>query len=287
MAIFERQFQFSGADGLPIAAFHWGDDAVTPHAVLQVAHGMGEHARRYREPLEPLMRAGWAIYASDHRGHGMTASGPKALGDFGEKGEELVVEDLHELTAMLRASHPDLPRILLGHSLGSFFAQAYAFDHSQAIDGLVLSGTAAFGDRTGQARRLDEVRVAGEEPRTPFDWLSRDPAQVDAYIADPLCGFSRQPNSLESFARVSARLKDPAEIAKIRKDLPIYIFVGDKDPINDGLALLKPLVDRYQDAGLKDLTVKVYPGGRHEMLNEINRDEVVADLTAWLERVAG
>jgi alpha-beta hydrolase superfamily lysophospholipase len=160
------------------------------------------------------------------------------------------------------------------------------FDHSKAIDGLVLSGTAAFGDRTGPPRRLDEVRVAGEEPRTPFDWLSRDPAQVDAYMADPLCGFSRKPNSADSFVRVSARLRDPAEIAKIRKDLPIYIFVGDQDPINEHLALLKPLVDRYREAGIDDLTVKVYPGGRHEMLNEINRDEVVADLIAWLKRVA-
>lgn len=286
MAISERQFQFSGGDGTLIAGFHWADGDVTPHAVLQVAHGMGEHARRYRAPLEPLMRAGWVVYASDHRGHGLTASGPEALGEFGEKGAELVVDDLHHLTSMIRGRHPDLPIVLLGHSLGSFFAQAYVFDHSRAIAGLVLSGTAAFGDRTGPAKHLDEVRVAGETPRTPFDWLSRDPAQVDAYIADPLCGFSRKPDSAESFARVAARLKDPAEIARIRKDLPIYIFVGDKDPINDDLALLKPLVDRYREAGLGNLTVKVYPGGRHEMLNETNRDEVVADLAAWLERVA-
>jgi alpha-beta hydrolase superfamily lysophospholipase len=287
VTIYERRFQFSGADGTPIAGYHWVDEEVTPHAVLQVAHGMGEHAQRYRAPLEPLMRAGWVVYANDHRGHGLTAPSPDALGDFGERGAELVVEDLHRLTSMIRGRHPDLPIILLGHSLGSFFAQAYVFDHSHAIAGLVLSGTAAFGDRTGPARRLDEVRVEGEAPRTPFDWLSRDPAQVDVYMADPLCGFSRKPNSADSFARISARLRNPAEIAKIRKDLPIYIFVGDKDPINQDLELLKPLVDRYRDAGLKDLEVKVYPGGRHEMLNETNRAEVVADLTAWLERVAG
>ncbi|MFL5296292.1 MAG: alpha/beta fold hydrolase [Phenylobacterium sp.] len=286
MATRERQFRFTGAEGAEIAGFRWLDDTATPRAVLQVAHGMGEHARRYREPLEPLIAAGWAIYADDHRGHGLTAAGPSDLGDFGDNGAELVVEDLHRLTSLARGEHPDLPIVLLGHSLGSFFAQAYAFDHSRAIDGLVLSGTAAFGDRTGSARRLDEVRVEGEVPRTPFDWLSRDAAQVDAYIADPLCGFSRKPNAADSFARVAARLKDPAEIARIRKDLPIYVFVGDKDPINQHLALLTPLVDRYRDAGLSDLTVKVYPGGRHEMLNETNRDEVVADLTAWLERVA-
>jgi alpha-beta hydrolase superfamily lysophospholipase len=283
----ERRFRFSGADGAQIAGFRWLDDRVAPRAVLQVAHGMGEHARRYKAPLEPLVAAGWAVYADDHRGHGLTAPRPEALGDFGDKGAELVVEDLHRLTSLARGEHPSLPLVLLGHSLGSFFAQAYAFDHSAAIDGLVLSGTAAFGDRTGPAPRLDEILVDGEKPRTPFDWLSRDPAEVDAYIADPLCGFSRKPNAADSFARVAARLKDPTEIARIRKDLPIYVFVGDKDPINQDLALLKPLIDRYRDAGLADLTVKVYRGGRHEMLNETNRPEVVADLMAWLERVAG
>jgi alpha-beta hydrolase superfamily lysophospholipase len=287
MAIRERAFRFTGADGADIAGFRWTDDTVTPHAVLQVAHGMGEHARRYRAPLAPLIAAGWAVYADDHRGHGLTAPGPEHFGDFGENGAELVVEDLRRLTSLARAEHPDLPLILLGHSLGSFFAQAFVFDHSHAIDGLALSGTAAFGDRTGPVRRLDEIELDGEPRRTAYDWLSRDPEEVDAYIADPLCGFSRKETSAGSFARVAARLKDPAEIAKIRKDLPIYVFVGDKDPINQDLALLKPLVDRYKTAGLTDLEVKVYPGGRHEMLNETNRAEVVADLTAWLERVAG
>jgi alpha-beta hydrolase superfamily lysophospholipase len=287
MTIRERPFRFTGADGADIAGFRWTDDTVTPHAVLQVAHGMGEHARRYLSPLAPLIAAGWAVYADDHRGHGLTAPTPEHLGDFGENGAELVIEDLRRLTSLARAEHPDLPLILLGHSLGSFFAQAFVFDHSRAIDGLVLSGTAAFGDRTGPVRRLDEVGLDGETPRTPFDWLSRDPAEVDAYIADPLCGFSRKETSAGSFARVAQRLKDPAEIAKIRKDLPIYVFVGDRDPINQDLALLKPLIDRYRAAGLTDLEVKIYPGGRHEMLNETNRAEVVADLTAWLERVAG
>lgn len=287
MAIRERAFRFAGADGVDIAGFRWADDTLTPHAVLQVAHGMGEHARRYQAPLAPLIAAGWVIYADDHRGHGLTATGPEGHGDFGENGAELVIEDLRRLTSLARAEHPDLPLILLGHSLGSFFAQAFVFDHSKAIDGLVLSGTAAFGDRTGPPPRLDQIALDGETPRTPFDWLSRDPAEVDAYIADPLCGFSRKPNTADSFAEVAARLKDPAQIARIRKDLPVYVFVGDKDPINQDLELLRPLVDRYREAGLNDVTVKVYPGGRHEMLNETNRAEVVADLMAWLERVAG
>ncbi len=287
MAVRERAFRFEGAGGADIAGFRWTDDTVTPHAVLIVAHGMGEHARRYLAPLASLIATGWAIYAQDHRGHGLTAGTAEALGDFGENGAQLIVEDLHRLTSLAHAEHQDLPRILLGHSMGSFLAQAFVFDHSRAIDGLVLSGTAAFGDRTDGPRRLDEVKVEGVTPRTPFDWLSRDPAEVDAYIADPLCGFSPKPGGDNGFGRLAARIRDPVEIAKIRKDLPIYIFVGDKDPINQGLALLKPLVDRYRDAGLTRVEVKVYPEGRHEMLNETNRAEVVADLTVWLERVAG
>lgn len=286
MALRAREFSFEGAEGVQIAGYRWGDDAITSHGVLVVAHGMGEHARRYLKPLEPLMAQGWEIYAQDHRGHGSTASGAEALGDFGERGARLVVEDLRRLVSLARGEHPGLPLILLGHSLGSFFAQAYVFEHSHGIDGLVLSGTAAFGDRTGPPKRLDEWVVEGEAPRTPFDWLSRDPAEVDAYIADPLCGFTRKANPADAFAEVAASLKEEARIAHIRKDLPIYVFVGDKDPINDDLKLLKPLLDRYAAAGLTDVTLKVYPGGRHEMLNETNRKEVVADLAAWLERVA-
>lgn len=279
----EHTFTFEGAGGAPIAGYLWRDPSAAPRAILQVAHGMGEHAGRYRPRLERLMANGWVIYANDHRGHGRTAPSPEAFGDFGVQGPEKIVEDLRALTDLARREQPGLPLVLMGHSLGSMFAQAYVFDHSDAIDGLVLSGTAAFGDRKGPARRLDEVKVDGEPPRTAFDWLSRDPAEVDAYIADPLCGFSRQPGSEDSFARLTSRLRDSTEIARIRKDLPIYVFVGDKDPINQNLELLKPLMDRYAAAGLSDVTLKVYAGGRHEMLNETNRQEVIADLTAWLE----
>ncbi len=285
MNIEERQFRFEAADGASIAAYCWTAAGVEPRAIVQIAHGMGEHARRYPGPLAPIMAAGFVLYAEDHRGHGYTAPSKEALGDFGENGAEAVIEDIAQLTAIARAEHPGLPLILLGHSLGSFFAQAYVFDHGGVIDGLVLSGTAAFGDRTGAAKSLDQIGDETEKPRTPFDWLSRDEAEVDAYIADPLCGFSRQASSAGSFARVAARLKDEGEIAKIPKDLPIYVFVGDKDPINQDLALLTPLIDRYRAAGLKDLDVKIYSGGRHEMLNETNRAEVVADLLTWLTRV--
>lgn len=286
MTIDERRFRFAGADGTSVAAYRWAAESVAPRAILQVAHGMAEHALRYPGPLAPLLDRGWVIYADDHRGHGATAPSAAALGDFGPDGAEAVIDDLARLTDLARAEHPDLPLVLLGHSLGSFFAQAYVFDHGARIDGLVLSGTAAFGDRAATPRP-GGPNAAIESPRTDYDWLSRDEAEVDAYIADPLCGFPRQPSAAESFARVARRLTDMSEIGKIPRDLPIYVFVGDKDPINRDLELLHPLLDRYRAAGLERLTVKIYPGGRHEMLNEINRDEVVADLEAWLEETVG
>ena len=282
MTIETRRFRFAGADGTSIAAYRWAARGVAPRAVLQVAHGMAEHAMRYPGPLTPLMEAGWVVYSQDHRGHGDTAPSKEALGDFGADGAEAVIDDTARLTDIAWAESPGLPLILLGHSLGSFFAQAYVFDHAEKIDGLVLSGTAAFGDRAATPRP-GGPNAAFTNPRTDYDWLSRDEAEVDAYIADPLCGFARQPSAAESFARVLKRLSDPAEIAKIPKGLPIYVFVGDKDPINRELELLHPLVDRYRAAGLERLTVKIYPEGRHEMLNETNRAEVVADLSAWLE----
>lgn len=284
MTIETREFRFAGADGTSIAAYRWASAGVAPRAVLQVAHGMAEHALRYRDRLAPLMDAGWVIYSQDHRGHGATSLSTEALGDFGVDGAEAVINDTLRLTEIARAENPGRPLILMGHSLGSFFAQAYVFDHGDRIDGLVLSGTAAFGDRPATPRP-GGPNAAIENPRTDYDWLSRDEAEVDAYIADPLCGFPRQPSAAESFARVSKRLSDPAEIAKIPKGLAIYVFVGDKDPVNRELELLHPLVDRYRAAGLERLTVKIYPGGRHEMLNETNRDEVLADLSAWLESV--
>jgi alpha-beta hydrolase superfamily lysophospholipase len=167
VATLERKFSFTGADGAPIAGFCWLDDRVTPRAVLQVAHGMGEHARRYRAPLEPLIAAGWAVYANDNRGHGLTASDPEQLGDFGENGAELVIEDLHNLTSIARGAHPDLPIVLLGHSLGSFFAQAYVFDHSQAIDGLVLSGTVAAPSAAWMRSALMAKRLARPSTGSP------------------------------------------------------------------------------------------------------------------------
>ncbi len=274
----DQMFRYDGADGSRLAGFRWQADAA-PRAVLQLAHGAGEHAGRYRTPLTPLLDAGFVIYAADHRGHGLT-SGMTSLGDFGPGGAPAAVDDMAVLSRRARAENPGLPLILMGHSMGAMFAQSYLLDHSDLIDALVLSGTAGPGPRMPGG-----PNSVYANPRTPYDWLSRDEAEVDRYIADPFCGIQFTPESAASFAALRERDATPQALAAVKAALPVYVFVGDEDPINQNLTRLAPLTDAYRAAGL-DVTLKVYRGGRHEMLNETNRDEVVADLLAWLDGVA-
>ena len=278
MAADETRFRYEGADGSGLAGFVWRSATVSPKAVLQLAHGAGEHAGRYLGPLAPVMDAGFVVYTADHRGHGLT-SGMTHLGDFGPGGAPAAVDDMAVLARRARAENPGLPLILMGHSMGAMFSQAWLLEHSHLIDALVLSGTAGPGPR--MAGGPNSVYA---NPRTDYDWLSRDEAEVDRYIDDPFCGIKFTKDSAASFATLRERELTPEVLAKVKPGLPVYIVVGDEDPINDRLARLTPLVDAYRAAGLA-VTLKVYPGGRHEMLNETNRAEVVGDLLAWLEGV--
>ena len=280
MTIDTTRLRYEGQDGTKLAGFRWsGTDK--PKAAIQLAHGAGEHAMRYFEPLQPLLDAGYVIYAADHRGHGMT-SGMRHLGDFGPGGAPVAVDDMAQLSKLIREREPGLPLVLMGHSMGAMFSQAYILDHSSLIDLLVLSGTAGPG-----AMPSGGPNAAFANPRTDYDWLSRVDAEVDKYIADPFCGIRFTPDSMQSFMALRERPMGPNALAKVKTGLPIYIFVGDADPINGKLERLTPLVEAYRAAGFA-VTLKVYPGGRHEMLNETNRDEVVGDLRAWLDgAVAG
>lgn len=280
----DDDFTFEAADGRKIFTYRWLPSGPV-RGVLQISHGMGEHALRYRKPLQPLLDAGIAIYANDHRGHGRTATNRSELGDFGAAGFAGLVDDMARLTKVARGEHPAKKLVLLGHSMGSFAAQIYVVEHSALIDGLVLSGSAAFDLLQAPRGGLRSVGESMGKTRTPFDWLSRDETEVDAYIADPLCGFTVDDASRNSMFAAGAVAVDPKQLAKIRKDLPLYIFAGDKDPINADLTRLTPLVERYRAAGISDITTDFYHDGRHEMLNETNRDEVVRNLLNWLDLV--
>jgi alpha-beta hydrolase superfamily lysophospholipase len=281
-----EDFSFNSEDGIEIAYYRWRAPGKAA-GIVQIAHGMGEHSLRYAHVAEFLNQAGFHVYANDHRGHGRSVKGRESLGDFGEAGWNGLVADMATLTRLARTREGRLPVILLGHSMGSFAAQHYVLDNSALIAGLVLSGSAAVDKLSidpSQDADLTAFNRAFEPARTQHDWLSRDPAAVDAYEADPLCGFGINKKAMQTLMASAIRLIDPAALAQISKDLPIYIFAGDKDPINHDLEWLKPQAERYRVAGIENVSEKYYPEGRHEMLNETNRDEVMRDLVGWLQK---
>ena len=277
-------FSFTSSDGLEVAYFRWRAPGRAA-GIVQIAHGMGEHSLRYAHVATFLNDAGFHVYTNDHRGHGRSATGKDALGDFGAAGWNGLVADMVTLTKLARTREGALPVILLGHSMGSFAAQQYVLDNSASIAALVLSGSASMEKLAIDPSReadLTNFNAAFEPARTPYDWLSRDNAAVDAYVADPLGGFGINQRAMQSMAEAAKRLTDPAEISRIRTDLPIYILAGDKDPINHNLEFLRPLAERYRAAGIANVTEKYYPDGRHEMFNETNRAEVLGDLLSWI-----
>jgi alpha-beta hydrolase superfamily lysophospholipase len=267
---------------------------------------MAEHAARYARFAEALVAAGYAVYANDHRGHGKTAADGE-LGWFGSSGGfRRVVQDLQQLVVYEKAQHPGLPLFLFGHSMGSFFTQAFMIESGSSLKGAILSGSAGKPSLIASAGRLvariersrlgakgqstllgklsfDAFNKAFAPNRTGFDWLSRDQAEVDKYVADPLCGFAVTTQLWIDVLDGTADISRPDRQAQVPKELPVLIFAGSEDPVGEKTRSLEQLIGAYQRAGLRDVTHKFYPGGRHEMLNETNRDEVTRDVVAWLD----
>lgn len=284
MAATESSF-VSSADGLEIATYAWTDTCESPHGCVQIAHGLAEHAARYDRLARALNAAGFLAFATDHRGHGRT--GRDRLGDFGEPGFDGLIADVAEFGERIRGDHATLPLFLVAHSMGSFAAQSVILDHSELYAGVVLSGSTALDVMAAGLAQAEgpvglEAFNAGFEPRTGYEWLSRDEAEVDKYVADPWCGFDTPPETIPMLFGQAARLASPEALAGIRKDLPLLVASGSDDPLAGGGQLVEVLAQRYREAGIADVTLAVYDGARHEIFNETNRDEVMADVIAWL-----
>jgi alpha-beta hydrolase superfamily lysophospholipase len=269
--VIESAWSLVDADGIEVFGTRWAPEA--PRAVVQIAHGWAEHRRRYGRLAAALCAAGYAVWADDHLGHGETGAGAGGLGDLGPRGMEGVVDAVHRVTRRIRDEETGLPLCLLGHSWGSFIAQRFVREWSTEIDALVLTGTTR--REPGAPRR----RAEPEEGAGRYDWLTRDPAEVAAYEADPWCGFEN----------LTVRPADPgrAYLEEGRDDaiegtLPVLILNGAEDVVG-GEAGGRRLADAYRAAGLRDVTLRSYAGGRHELFNETNRAEVTADLVAWLD----
>jgi alpha-beta hydrolase superfamily lysophospholipase len=255
-------------DGVQITFDRYDPDG-TPVAVLHVLHGWAEHAGRYARFAGAATDRGLVVYADDHRGHGRTGLAGGGIGDLGPRGMEGVVEAAHAVTERAAADHPGLPLFVLGHSWGSFIGQHYAPRWGRELAGLILTGTTL---RRGQVR-TGSLNQRFEPASTPYDWLSRDPDEVQRYLDDPWCGF-------EAMARPVAPLAEP-DFSQVPADLRILVVNGADDPIG-GEEGGGALADEYRRVGVADVTFMSYTGGRHELLNEINREEVTNDLLAWI-----
>jgi alpha-beta hydrolase superfamily lysophospholipase len=298
----QNRFRSSAGDNASIVYHAWPAPA-RPRALVLIAHGAAEHGLRYARFAQALNAAGFSAVAIDHRGHGETGR-LGCLGVFADAdGWNRAVADLHQLRGIIAAAHPGVALVLIGHSMGSLMAQQYIAAHGAGLAGVVLSGSTLVDGFADLAPLLAaEVEAAGREtpselmaaqmgggfnagianPRTPFDWLSRDAAEVQAYIDDPLCGFPLSCGAWHDMIATHRIPRTPAEYARVPGDLPMCVLAGDADPLNQSLAALHELVRRYREAGLTRITELYYPGGRHEMLNETNRDAVTTELLHWL-----
>ena len=301
-------FAFEDHNGREIAAYRWLPEREA-RGVVQIVHGMQEHAARYERAAEALAAVGYAVYACDLRGHGQTARGPEGVGRLGPGGWESVLKGVKRLADLAKREQAKRPLFLLGHSWGSFLAQAFAQRWGDELRGLVLSGTngadplvlpglvlarlvvAVKGGET-TAGILEKLSVGGlnkafEPGPTGKEWLSRDTKEVRKYVDDPLCGAPFPNEFFLELVRLLRHTWRRANEKRIPKKLPVYLFAGAEDPVGKRGRGPRALARRYSRYGLGDVTVKLYEGGRHEMLNETNRREVVRDLITWLHRRTG
>lgn len=290
-----------------IVGYFYTMPGVSPKAILQISHGMCEYIGRYREFAEFMAQHGFVVCGNDHLGHGKTSADGGTDGYFGPKdGRYDVLRDLHTMNLLARKRYPDLPLILLGHSMGSFFARWFAAEYSEGMDALIISGTGGPNPLVNVGIRLSSwissvkgpsftSKIVNQlafgaylkkipKPRTPYDWISRDEKIVDDYNADPKCTFLF---TVSAFHELFCTLKQVSSLQwaqKVRRDLPVWLFSGDMDPVGDYGKGVKKVAQMLRQAGVKDVRLTLYPGGRHEMLNEINRRQVYQDLLAWTEK---
>ena len=283
----------------------------TPKAVVQIAHGIAEHIDRYRPFMAFLAENGYVAVGNDHLGHGKTIQDPSEQGFFAEtNGWDYVVSDMDKLHDLMKTEYPTIPYVFFGHSMGSFLTRTYLIKHPDKYDAAIISGTghqarpmvlggcaaASFFVKKEGARavgtKLNDIAFGSynkgyENPRTIYDWLSRDPAVPDAYAADPLCGFIATNGLFRDMMGGIKFITDQKNINTMNKKCPIYFMSGDADPVGENGKGVTKAYKAFCKAGLHDVFMRLYPGGRHEMLNETNKEQVYQDILAWLKEKVG
>lgn len=280
----------------------------TARGVIQVNHGLAEHAARYARFADAMAAQGFHVYAHDHRGHGRTHAPDAPLGTFAtEGGVGKVLADVDAVHDLIAGDHPGLPVIVFGHSMGGLIGLNYVLRHFGRVAAAAIWNANFSAGLLGRVAQtvlaFERLRLGSDVPsrilpkltfqawgkavpdhRTPFDWLSRDPAEVDKYIADPLCGWDASVSMWQDVFRFVFLGADDANFASVRRDLPIYLVGGEKDPATDGGKAVQNLAQRMKSMGFSNLVSTIYPNTRHESLNEINRDEITAAFGDWATR---
>jgi alpha-beta hydrolase superfamily lysophospholipase len=299
-------FPHSSPTGATLAVRHVPAMA-TPRAVVQINHGLAEHAARYQRFARFLAARGYHVYVHDHRGHGATRAPDSIPGAFASKdGASKVIADVAAIHALIGERHPGLPVVTFGHSMGGLIALNFAETHPAASAALAVWNSnfnAGLAGRAGQAAlRLEAFFKGSDTPstilpkltfqawanampdrRTDFDWLSRDPLEVDLYVVDPLSGWGATVSMWQDVFRLIYAGGDAANLAKLPKALPIHLIGGAEDPATDKGEAVTWLAEQMQNSGLSDVTVEILAGTRHETLNEINRDQSMDSFAAWLD----
>lgn len=308
----ERQFKLTAGDGHAIFAVEWQPERGAVRGAVHILHGMAEHCLRYRDFARYLTEHEFVVFAHDHRGHGHSVGPGEVQGHYADQhGWDLVLQDVLLVNREIARLQPGKPIVLFGHSMGSFIARGYMVRHANTLDGLIVSATGIrYGAIAGLARsiaRWDLRRIGARYPsklmaslamgtfnlqffptRTKADWLSRDSRQVDAYMADPLCGYDCSAQLWSDlFGGIIEFEQREARGEGLPEHLPALLVAGTRDPVSMGGRGIKQLAQRYGAAGLCNVGVKLYKGGRHELLNETNRQEVYADIGIWLESQFG
>ncbi len=273
--------------------------------IVQITHGMTEHIQRYRHFASFLCDAGYIVVGNDHLGHGITSDLGGRDGYFGKKGShQFLLSDLKNLFDDTKKRYGNLPFFMFGHSMGSFFARVFCYTYNSLPDGLIISGTGGPNKLALAAMKMADVQIAlkGDisyskmlndlvfknfcinipQPRTPMDWLTRDAEVVDIYMADKKCTFSFTTSALLELFTINHKANKLKNIRKTSKNLPIIIISGEADPVGLFGAGVVETYEMYKKAGIADLTIKLYPQARHELHNELNKEEVFSQLLSWI-----
>lgn len=304
----KEEFRFRSAnDTVDVRAMRYIPEGEIK-AILQIAHGMVEFIDRYEKFAEYLCSKGILVTGNDHIGHGGSVNSEDDWGYFGEDGNRVLIKDMYQLTRITKELYPDLPYFLLGHSMGSFYARQYLTYHGDELCGAIIMGTghepvfkvkggmllckmiAAFKGWHYRSDFVNQMSFSAynkrfEPARTRSDWLSKDEAIVDWYINEPRCSFVFTLDGFYHMFEGICALHDKSLLEKIPKDLPILFVSGEDDPVGSFGKEVQAAAESLKDVGIKNIEVKLYPGDRHEILNETDREIVFVDLYNWINGI--